>query len=304
MPRYDIDALKAAVTCPALLETNGWKVDLRESTPRAIKYRRGEGEIIVVIHQGRGWFDPTSDAKGDVLSLAQRLGSPDFASAAKAVADLVGFEPSAPAWQRKSKQYSPGAIISRWSERALPRPGSAAWSYLTLTRAIPEAVVSAAVAAGRLREGPKGSIWAGHFDASGIVVGWEERGPNWRGFARGGGKALFSIGSDKALRLCVTEAAIDAISLAALEERRPDSAYASTGGGWAPSTESQIRAFASRPGAQIVAASDGNDQGDTYAERLRHIAAEAGAQYLRLWPDAEDWNEHIQQSRAGQTSDG
>lgn len=107
MARYDIDQLKTAVICPALLENDGWKVDLRESTPKAIKYRRSEGEIIIVVHNGRGWFDPTSDAKGDVFSLAQRLGSPDFASAVKAVADLIGFEQTAPAWQARDRARPP-----------------------------------------------------------------------------------------------------------------------------------------------------------------------------------------------------
>lgn len=296
MADYDRERLKAVVPCSSLLESSGWKVDLRESTPKAIKYRRGEGEIIIVIHRGLGWFDPTSDAKGDVLSLARHLGASDFGSALRVVAELVGFEPAEPAWQRSSKQHMPDAVSTRWSDRPPPAPGSAAWEYLTEVRAIPEAVVSKAAGAGRLREGPKGSIWAGHFNSCGAIVGWEERGPEWRGFASGGAKALFALGDEEAPRLCVTEAAIDAMSLAALENCRDDSIYASTGGGWAPATENLIRTFASRPGAQIVSASDGNDQGDAYAARLREIAATSGAAYLRLWPDAEDWNEQIRQT--------
>jgi hypothetical protein len=298
MNERDKERIKAQVPCSALLENAGWKVDPRESTPKAVKYRRGEGEILIVIHHGRGWFDPMSPAKGDVFSLAQHLGAADFSSALRAVADLIGFEPAAPSWQRKSRPRSAPPVAKRWSERPGITRGSAAWTYLTQVRALPPSIIEAAAAMGTLREGPKASVWAAHVDCAGNVVGWEERGPNWRGFASGGAKELFVLGNEHdAGRICVTEAAIDAISLAALEGRRRDSLYVSTGGGWAPATDARIRALASRPNAQLVAASDANDQGDVYATRLRTIAASAGAAFLRLWPDALDWNEQLNQAR-------
>ena len=66
-------------------------------------------------------------------------------------------------------------------------------------------------------------MWAVHLDADGAVAGWEERGPDWRGFATGGAKVLFRLGRPDALRLCVTEAAIDAMSLGSrvLSSSRP-----------------------------------------------------------------------------------
>jgi len=83
------------------------------------------------------------------------------------------------------------------------------------------------------------------------------------------------------------------MSLAAIEGCRADSIYASTGGGWAPASDQYIRALAARPCSLLVAACDANDQGDVYAARLREIAAAAGAEFLRLWPEAEDWNAQI-----------
>jgi hypothetical protein len=299
MAEYDCDLIKAQVPCSSLLESEGWKVDLRESTPKAVKYRRGEGKIVIVIHEGRGWFDPLSDAKGDVFSLARHLGAPDFGSSLKAVAELVGFEPRASVWQRKSRRQPSAGIQDRWSQRPVPTPGSPTWAYLAHARAVPEAVVAIAARAGRLREGPKGSIWAAHADVSGQIVGWEERGPYWRGFSTGGGKSLFCFGKENAERLCVTEAAIDAMSLAATEGCRTDTIYASTGGGWAPATERHIRALVLRPGARLVAACDANDQGDIYAARLRDIALASGAAFVRLWPDAVDWNEQLSEVRGG-----
>ncbi|BAR63611.1 hypothetical protein ACVIWV_010203 [Bradyrhizobium diazoefficiens] len=163
-------------------------------------------------------------------------------------------------------------------------------------RGIPEAVIRAALRHDRLREGPYGSMWAAHLDNDGVVTGWEERGPEWRGFATGGDKVLFRFGPANATRLCITEAAIDAMSLAAIEDQRPDTLYLSTGGGWAPATVAAICALSARPGARLVAATDNNRQGEVYADRLAAIAQEVGCDYERLRPAPEDWNEQLHPS--------
>jgi hypothetical protein len=290
MKQSELDELKEKVLCPAVLQTAGFAVDKRESTRRAIKYRRS-GDIIIVIHDGKGWFDPLSDAKGDVFGLVEHLDRIPFAAALSAVADLVGFTPSAPAWNRPNRNHATDqTVVERWAARRKPRPGSATWRYLTDTRGIPSAVLRQAISAGLLREGPHGSMWAGHWDADGRIVGWEERGPNWRGFATGGAKNLFRLGPADAIRICVTEAAIDAMSLASIECLRPGTAYLSTGGGWSSSTYAALRVLAARPDILFVAATDANDQGERYAERLRALADEAGCNWQRLRPPAEDWN--------------
>jgi hypothetical protein len=56
-----------------------------------------------------------------------------------------------------------------------------------------------------------------------------------------------------------------------------------------------LRALAARSGAILVAATDANDQGETYAERLRLLAESAGCGWQRLRPTADDWNEALQQ---------
>lgn len=104
---------------------------------------------------------------------------------------------------------------------------------------------------------------------------------------------LFRLGSSDATRLCVTEAAIDAMSLAAFEGLREGSLYLSTGGGWAPTTDAAVRKLAARPGAVLIAATDANSQGETFARRLRDIADEVGCDWLRLTPPSEDWNEAL-----------
>ncbi|MDK1376378.1 DUF3991 and toprim domain-containing protein [Sinorhizobium sp. 6-70] len=144
-----------------------------------------------------------------------------------------------------------------------------------------------------LREGPYGSMWAAHRDHAGVVTGWEARGPQYRGFASGGTKVLFCLGSGTAFRLAVTEAAIDALSLAAIEGLREGTLYLSTGGGWSPTTKGALRELACRTDIQLVAATDANSQGDMFAERLRSLANDAGCDWMRLRPPEEDWNETL-----------
>ncbi|ACM39287.1 conserved hypothetical protein (plasmid) [Allorhizobium ampelinum S4] len=297
MKREKVEELKEKVNCGAVLEQAGFAVDIKESTRRAVKYRSGS-DIIIVNHEGKGWFDPLSDAKGDVFSLVGHLDGVSFSECLERVGQLIGFDFGEPEWKPHPKTTPlVGPVSERWTLRRKPWRGSATWRYLSSERALPFSLLQAAVARDCLCEGPFGSMWAAHTDGAGHVTGWEERGPEWRGFATGGTKILFRIGPPDALRICVTEAAIDAMSLAAIEGLRDGTIYVSTGGGWSPTTEAAIRALVSRPDVQLVAATDANSQGETFAERLRALAEEAGCGWMRLRPSEEDWNEVLKTRR-------
>jgi hypothetical protein len=105
--------------------------------------------------------------------------------------------------------------------------------------------------------------------------------------SQAGAKELFRPGASDCLRICVTEAAVDAMSFAALEELRDDTLYVSTGGGWAPATEDAIRALAGRANVVIVAGTDNNRQGEVYSR------------FARSRPRADDWNEDLSAACAG-----
>lgn len=294
MEKADIEELRSRVGCAAVLETSGFAVDLQESTRKAVKYRHGD-DIIIVIHDGKGWFDPLSDAKGDVYSLVRHLDGCDFLEAFVQVASLVSFEPNEPEWKRQSRAAEADqSIPGRWEARRKPWRGSATWRYLRDDRHIPEQVIRTAISRNILKEGPYGSMWAAHTDANGVVTGWEERGAQWRGFASGGSKLLFRLGPQKAGRICITEAAIDAMSLVAIENIRRDTLYVSTGGGWSPATEAALRKLGEQPDARLVAATDANPQGEVFVARLRELAAEIACDFERLKPAAEDWNAMLQ----------
>jgi hypothetical protein len=128
----------------------------------------------------------------------------------------------------------------------------------------------------------------------------EIRGPDFKGSVRGGVKSLFRLpGSQRVVRLAVTEAPIDALSLAALEGIRADTLYVATGGGMDPGTEQALgralAAISGVPGAILTSATDADAAGDRYAARHAEIAAAAGIAFGRLRPT--DWNELIRQVR-------
>ncbi len=97
MEDAELDLFRQGVNCAAVLErmASGWKLDARESTRHALKYRRGSGEIIIVNHDGRGWWDATSSAKGDVFNLVQHLDpSLNFGQVRQVLRGFVGTFPT------------------------------------------------------------------------------------------------------------------------------------------------------------------------------------------------------------------
>jgi hypothetical protein len=110
-------------------------------------------------------------------------------------------------------------------------------------------------------------------------------------------------GVETAWRLAVTEAPIDAMSLAAIERMRANTLYLATAGGMGPGTilalEQQLRALASRPDAVLMAATDADPAGENYAMRLAGMAAAASIRCERLRPfgGVKDWNDSIKKQQ-------
>src|SRR5580658_240557 len=95
----EIQQLKASVSCAALLERLPpvWRLDRAASTRRCLKYRRGEGEIVIVNHDGRGWWAPLSDRKGDIFTLVRHLDPGlNFGEARRMLRGFVGIAPAYP----------------------------------------------------------------------------------------------------------------------------------------------------------------------------------------------------------------
>ncbi len=301
----EIQQLKAEVSCAALLERLPpvWRLDRTESTRRSLKYRRGEGEIVIVNHHGRGWWDPLSEAKGDIFSLVRHLDpSLNFGEARRVLRGFVGIAPTFPEALRARRTRVPRVpVAQQWDRRRPLSRGSPAWLYLTGQRGLPERILAAARAADAVREGPRGSAWFAHRDGAGLLTGIEMRGSDYRNFSAGGDKTLFRLpgGPGHLTRVAVCEAAIDALSLAAIEGERCDTLYAATAGGMGPATVAALHQFlqvlSADPAGILIAATDADIAGRRYAARLEGMATEAGVRFDTILPPdgRNDWNDAL-----------
>jgi hypothetical protein len=288
--------LRARVDCRTVLERDGWELDGQASTRHAVKYRGGAGRIVIVTHEGKGWFDPLNDQRGDVIALAQHIWGGTLGHARKALRPLAGIEPKLQPGPAR-REGPPLDADGEWERTRRLRPGSAGWAYLTQERGLPAATVERAVQMDALREGIYGTVWMAHRGTNTRVTGWEMRGPRYKGYSKGGGKTLLVLGDEKrAGTVMVTESGIDALSLASLDGWRPGVLYASTGGGWGPATVAVLRSRLESHGV-LVAATDNGRGGDLLAGRLEQIAREHGYCTSRYWPAAKDWNEQLRHLR-------
>jgi hypothetical protein len=96
----------------------------------------------------------------------------------------------------------------------------------------------------------------------------------------------------------VCEAAIDALSLAAIDGACDDTAYVSTGGGWGDAGNAAIGQLLSKS-RMVVAATDRGTGGDLLAGRLEDLARRHGISFERRRPAAKDWNEQLVGGRHG-----
>ena len=304
----ELDLFRAQVNCAAVLENMGqpWRLDKEGSTKRALKYRRAQGEILIVTHDGRGWWDPNSEARGDIFTLVQHLDpSLNFGHVRQVLRKFVGITPRyEPAERARKGQGADRPVAERWAGRARLRAGCPAWRYLLEQRHLPADILFAAGEQDIIRDGAYGSAWFAHC-SQGRVTHVEIRGPEFKGSLKGGDKTLFLFrrGLVPVTRLVIAEAPIDALSIATLEGKRPESLYAATGGGMGPGTLAALEAICADlgpcPNTIVESAADANRPGDSFAERHAEIARAAGVAFRRLRPpDDLDWNDVLKQGRA------
>jgi hypothetical protein len=301
----EIERLKASVSCAALLERLApvWRLDRAQSTRHSLKYRRGEAEILIVNHDGHGWWDPLSDRKGDIFTLVQHLDPGlTFGAACRMLRDFVGIAPTfSEAFRTRPTRASRVSVVQRWDRCQPLSHGSPAWLFLTRRRGLSEPILVAARVADAIREGPHGSAWFAHRDGVGLLTGIEMRGSDYHNFSAGGGKTLFRLpgGPGPLPRVAVCESAIDALSLAAIEHDRRDTLYVATAGGMAPATiaalQQLLQDLIADPAGLLIAATDADIAGRRYAGRLEDMAREAGVRFNAILPPdrLNDWNDAL-----------
>ena len=302
----ELEQIRDGVSCALILERFPpvWRLDQAASTPHCLKYRRGAGEILIVNHDGRGWWDPQSDDKGDVFDLVQHLEPGlNFGQVRKALRPLIGMSPAFPQALREQKRDQPDEpVAQRWSLRPELRRGSRTWRYLTEVRCLPSWLLLRAAAADVVRQGFYGGAWFAHRNDAGEVTHVEARGPTFKGSLKHGVKILFrfSQGAEPKHRLVLAEAPINALSVAALERIRTDTLYLATGGGMGPETLAAIeRLLGPRAGMGVLcSAADADAAGERFVARHRLLAEGAQVLFERLAPPSGDWNDVLKAERA------
>jgi phage/plasmid primase-like uncharacterized protein len=308
LSEQDRQAIVNGVSCATLLENHHFLLVAEKSTKRCLKYRNGN-EHIIVNHDGKGWWDAqrprgTPDSSGDVFALCRRLDpAMKWREVCTTLGELVGVEPKGAAYvAQKAPRTDERSPAERWAARKSLYRGGKVWNYLIGERCLPEAIVREAAAKGCLRDGYH-AAWFAHTDAQGAVCGAELRGPDTHICLGGTVKTLFRFqpGSVQPVRrLVICEAAIDALSFAALDTARvPGTVYASTAGGMGPETiaaiQTHLAAMKALPEAVLVVATDDDDAGNAFADTLYRLADDADVAFMRrLPPDrAKDFNQTL-----------
>jgi hypothetical protein len=261
--------------------------------------------------KGGKWYDHVGKTgRGGAIDLVQHVLERDFAGSLAWLADRFGTAATEAEFRATSATQTVSRAVERREPFQPPKADPVAWPevrrHLIEDRALPADLIDAEHEAGNLyatsRPGQNGlpplrnAVFVQR-DAAGRPTGAElkgiirdREGKRWSGLAPGSRRSAgsFAVGDlAAAARVFVVEAAVDALSLAALLRSRAGSAWAviSSGGdgGVAPGLLSVLR-----PAARRYAAQDANHAGDRQA-------ASMGEDWQRFPPPEphEDWNDAL-----------
>lgn len=174
--------------------------------------------------------------------------------------------------------------------------------YLNNSRMLHSGILNRRQFCNAVFTGQYGNAVFPHRDRSGLT-GCELRNSNFQGFSKHGYKSLWFAmpGQEEMNALVISEAAIDALSYAALFYE-PGACYASTGGQCSELQRDLIRsAIAKLPaGGMVTLAVDADKAGDAIAATLADLFNDVGRDELELKihqpTTGKDWNDELQAS--------
>lgn len=308
-PQPDNQILKTAVPCPTVLEKAGWQTEDHPGRDKMIWRERNappDAPSIVTTHGGQGFFVQGTQTKGDVFDLAGYL-DPTLTSFPARRAKIAGMASPADIEQARATMPPDTGEDARrssysrlWVTHHPLKEGSPAYSWLTEARGIHPIVVQAAMAQEELREGPNATVWAKHRTAAGDMTGWDAEGPDFRNFASGATRSLFTLDAANggATRIVVADTPIEAMSIATIERMRGDTIYAAVSGAVGLETTTTLRAYIDRIDPyklSIVVATPTTDAGNSLAERIAAVGHAANFVPDRIFPShgQKDFNAMI-----------
>jgi hypothetical protein len=281
-----------ALNLGELAVSYGYSFDRRESSRSSLVMRHADGDKIIIATGEDGhavFFSVHAAVSGSVIDFVMHRHGCNLGHARKT---LRAYAPSSFPTAHVSHIHKPrpiphdrAALAVQWHRFAPCRP-----AYLE-SRGLTPATIAAF--ADRLRTDGRGNTAFRHDDRDGLT-GWEIKNRDFTGFAAGGRKSLFGCRAgmtraDDPSRLIVAESAIDAMSY---YQHDPKPALAlSFGGELSPEQAGLLRDILTKyPAAEIVTATDNDDQGDRYAALIE--ATRPDATRARS-PTGKDWNDAI-----------
>ena len=281
-----------ALNLGELAASYGYALDRRESSRSSLVMRHADGDKIIIATGEDGhavFFSVHAEASGSVIDFVMHREGCNLGYARKALrAYSPSSFPTALAQHIPKPRPSPhdrAALAAEW-HRMRPYAGG----YLE-GRGLTAATLAAF--ADRIRLDGRGNTVFRHDDREGIS-GWEVKNRGFTGFAAGGRKALFACRAGMPAeaspsRLVVAESAIDAMSY--YQHDPAPALVLSFGGEMSPEQPELLRHVLTKyPAAEIVTATDADDEGDDYAARIEAVRPDA---VRARPPTGKDWNETL-----------
>lgn len=285
----ELDALKQ-IDISVVAADGGWadvSATHRDSADLAGKryriYQRGSDTIKAQLVGDRWlWTSNKSGANGSVIDLwlydnpGRQLGH--ARQAMRRLAGLPILSKPAIATTKEPEHDDHTEARHRWEQaRAIGRSSN----YATV-----RGIASQTLERFRdqVRVGAFGGVYFAHRNASGDIIGFEQRWEkdgekNRNRFAKGGRKTVNVLGNaSTALRMVVVEGGLDALAIAELE-KRDDTIYVSTAGGFGDLGKEAIHQLAK--GKEVVSAFDNDEAGEAMHRKFKDLVGEAE----RLRPD-------------------
>jgi hypothetical protein len=265
----------------------GFTLDPKESSRSSLVMRHGDGDKIVIAtgEDGHGvFFSVHSEASGSVVDFVMHR---QQCNLGRARVHLRSLAPSSFPTAHRSPIPKPrpisrdrAALVVEW-QRFSPYRGR----YLE-SRGLN--------AADRIRTDERGNVLFRHDDRDGLT-GWEKKNRGFTGFAGGGFKSLFALRAGyppktAPPRVVIAESALDALSF--WQMNPAPALLLSLGGAYSPEQEELLRHVLTKyPAAEVVTATDNDEQGDKYAAKIAAMRPDA----IRARPPAKDWNDALKQ---------
>jgi Toprim-like/Protein of unknown function (DUF3991) len=302
----ELERFKSEIDLRQFAASMGYTLDPQASWGGSAVMRTGRqsegGDKVIIKRETDGhyvYFSVRDDAdNGTIIDFLQRRQRIGLGEIRKTLRPWIGKPESRPPLpltnlpQLEQSGCDRPLVEKEWAQSGV-YGGS---SFLEEVRRIPRELLSGRRFIGRLRIDSRLNVLFPHEDREGDLCGFEKKNRGFTGFSTGGEKGLWrSNDFETDRRLVFAESAIDALSYATLFPD-PTARYRSFGGGLSPKQPEIIRnhVCAMPPGSEIVAATDADHAGFTFARRIEEVVADLdGHVFRRHSPpgDDDDWNE-------------